>query len=184
MKIGLVRHFEVAHQPSSNLKLMTPTQLKEWLHEYELSDVKDCLLEPDKGIWETCYSSDLPRAIKTAQKLFAGEIIETKALRELPIFPPTNINFKLPVVLWLFLGRIAWMLSHKSQVESKAMLKERVKYIVDEIILKNDQDILIVSHGFLMIFLRKELLKQGFRGPNFKKAVNGEIYVFEQETYT
>lgn len=184
MKVGLVRHFEVEHQPSNNLKLMTPNQFKQWVRKYERSGIKDCLLNPDRVIWEKCYSSDLPRAVKTAQKLFDGEITETKALRELPIFPPTSINIKLPVILWLFLGRIAWMLSHKSQVESKPMLKERVKYIVEEIILKNDQDILIVSHGFLMIFLRKELLKQGFRGPNFNRAVNGEIYVFERESYT
>lgn len=180
MKVGLVRHFEVAQQPSSNFKLMTPNHFKQWLQEYEISDIKDCMTEASGIVWKKCYSSDLPRAVKTAQKLYDGEIIELKALRELPIFPPTNINIKLPVVLWLFLGRIAWMLSHKSQVESKLIFSERVRSILEEIILKNDQDILIVSHGFLMLFLRKELLKQGFRGPNFKRAVNGKIYVFEK----
>ncbi|WP_094605537.1 hypothetical protein SPSIL_013140 [Sporomusa silvacetica DSM 10669] len=180
MKIGLVRHFEVEYQLPSKLKLMTPNQFKQWLYEYEISDIKESRVEPSSIKWEKCFSSDLPRAVKTAQKLFAGQIIETKALRELAIFPPTNRNIKLPILLWLFLGRMAWMLSDKSQVESKLMFDERLKYILEEIILKEDDDVLLVSHGFLMIFLRKELLKRGFKGPNFKRAENGKIYVFEK----
>ena len=89
-------------------------------------------------------------------------------------------TFKLPILLWLFLGRIAWAISDKSQIESKLMFAERVKYILEELILKEDNDVLIVSHGFLMMFLRKELVNRGFKGPNFKRAENGKIYVFEK----
>lgn len=180
MKVGLVRHFEVECQLPSNFKLMTPNQFKQWLYEYELSDIKDCRVEPSLIKWEKCFSSDLPRAVKTAQKLFDGQTIETRALRELAIFPPTNRKIKLPILLWLFLGRIAWMLADKSQIESKLMFEERVNYILEEIILKEDNDVLIVSHGFLMMFLRKELVKRGFKGPKFKRAENGKIYVFEK----
>jgi len=180
MKVGLVRHFEVECQLPSIGRLMNPCQFQQWLHEYEMSDIKDGKVEPSVIAWEKCYSSDLPRAVKTAQKMYSNQIIETKALREIVICPPTNRNLKLPVLLWLMLGRIAWMLSHKSQVESKLMFEERVKYILKEIILKDDKDVLIVSHGFLMMFLRKELLKRGFKGPSFKRADNGKIYVFEK----
>lgn len=180
MKVGLVRHFEVECRLPSLGNLMTPSQFQQWLHEYEMSDIKDGKVEPSKIIWDKCYSSDLSRALKTAQKIYSDQIIETNALRELVICPPTNRNIKLPVLLWLLLGRIAWMLSHKSQIENKLMFKERVKFIMEELILKNEKDILIVSHGFLMMFLRKELLKHGFKGPSFRTPDNGIIYVFEK----
>ena len=182
MKVGLVRHFEAECHIPSIFSLMTPGQFHQWLDAYEISDIKAGKVDPSALIWEKCYSSDLPRALKTAQKIHPGPIIETKALRELVLCPPTNRNIKLPVLLWLILGRIAWMLAHKSQVESKLMLEERVTYILEELILKDDKDVLIVSHGFLMMFLRKELLKRGFKGPSFRKAANGKIYVFEKDT--
>ncbi|VBB05684.1 Hypothetical protein LUCI_0895, partial [Lucifera butyrica] len=129
-------------------------------------------IEPSAIIWEKCYSSDLPRALKTAQKIYSGQVVETKALRELVICPPTDRNIKLPVPLWLILGRMAWMLSHKSQIESKLLFEKRVKYILEELILKEDRNVLLVSHGFIMMFLRKELIKRGFIGPGFGRAKN------------
>lgn len=178
MKVGLVRHFEVECPLPSIAKLMTPSQFQQWLDQYEISDVKDGNVEARGLLWDKCYSSDLPRALKTAKTLYSGHIIETKALRELVISPPTNRNIKLPILLWLLFGRIAWMLTHKSQAESKLMFEERVHYILEEI-LKEEKAVLVVSHGFIMMFLRKELLKRGFKGPSFQRAANGKVYVFE-----
>jgi broad specificity phosphatase PhoE len=180
MKVGLIRHFEVDCPIPGISKLMTPDQFRQWLQEYETSDIKYDNFEANMMRWDKCYSSDLPRALKTAQKIYSGHIIATKELRELVICPPTDRNIKLPILLWLTLGRMAWMLSHKSQIESKLMFQERVKYILEEFILKDDQEVLIVSHGFLMMFLRKELLKLGFKGPNFRKADNAKVYIFEK----
>lgn len=180
MKVGLVRHFEVDCQMPGIGKLMTPDQFRQWLQEYETSDIKYTKVEPSAITWNKCYSSNLSRAIKTARNFYDGQIIETQALRELVIYPPTDINIKLPILLWLIFGRMAWMLSHKSQIESKSRFQERVNYILEELILKDDKNVLIVSHGFLMIFLRKELLKHGFKGPEFKKADNGKLYIFEK----
>jgi len=180
MKVGLLRHFEVECQLPGLGRLMTPDQFQQWLNEYEMSDIKDGKVESSVITWEKCYSSDLPRALKTARQIYSGQIIETQALRELVLCPPTHRNIKLPVILWLILGRMAWMLSHKSQIESKLMFEKRVSYILEEIILSDDKDVLIVSHGFLMMFLRKELLKRGFKGPSFRRADNGKIYVFEK----
>ncbi|VBB07787.1 Hypothetical protein LUCI_3052 [Lucifera butyrica] len=180
MKVGLVRHFEVECKLPGISNLVTPGQFQEWLHEYEMSDIIEGNIEPSAIIWEKCYSSDLPRALKTAQKIYSGQVVETKALRELVICPPTDRNIKLPVPLWLILGRMAWMLSHKSQIESKLLFEKRVKYILEELILKEDRNVLLVSHGFIMMFLRKELIKRGFIGPGFGRAKNGKIYVYEK----
>ena len=136
MKVGLVRHFEVEYKLPSLFTWITPEQFEQWLNEYEMADIKNCEAEPDI-IWGKCYSSDSPRAVKTAQKLFNGPINETRILRELVVSPPIRKSIKLPLCLWFVIGRIAWMLSHKSQVESKLMFEKRLKQIVQEIIFAN-----------------------------------------------
>ena len=44
-----------------------------------------------------------------------------------------------------------------------------------------ETDVLVVSHGFIMRLIRKELFKVGFKGKNFIKAKNGQLYVYEKE---
>lgn len=180
MKVGLIRHFKVDCYTPEPWCLITPEQFAQWLDQYELSDIQQPEDLPNLGIWSKCYTSNMPRAIKTAKTIFNGPIVETEALREVVMYPPIKKSIKLPMILWVYLGRFAWMLSHKSQLESKANFEKRLKYIVEEIILKDRDDVLIVSHGFLMYFLRKELLRLGFKGSNFTLAQNGVVYVFEK----
>jgi len=82
--------------------------------------------------------------------------------------------------LYPLLFKAAWLVNHKSQPESKADVKRRVKAVLDKILLKCQDDVLIVSHAGLMTFMRKELLNRGFRGPNFKTPDNGKLYVYER----
>jgi len=180
MKVGLVRHFAVDYECPHRWQLMTPEQFVNWVNEYNKAEVIPKKCELNSTVWDKCYSSDLPRAIKTAQALFDGEIVEAKMLREVVIYPPTTKNVKLPLALWLAMGRIAWILSHESQMETKKDFEQRLSGIVEEMILKERGNILLVSHGFLMIFLRKELVKLGFNGPNFKVPCPGKLYIFEK----
>lgn len=39
---------------------------------------------------------------------------------------------------------------------------------------------LIVTHGFLMLQIKEQLISMGFRGDEFKRAKYGEVYVFER----
>jgi len=41
-------------------------------------------------------------------------------------------------------------------------------------------DTLVVSHAGVMLYLRKELLRRGFRGPSFRLAEPGRLYVLER----
>ena len=75
--------------------------------------------------------------------------------------------------------RLAWLLNHNSQPESKDDVKKRIEIALDQI-LGTEKNILIVGHGGIMLFMRKELLKRGFIGPSFKNPKNGELYVFEK----
>jgi broad specificity phosphatase PhoE len=71
------------------------------------------------------------------------------------------------------------LLNHKSQPVSKLEIKKQLSETLDNILAGNE-DTLIVSHGGVMMFLRKELMRRGFRGPEFKIANNGQLYVFEK----
>lgn len=41
-------------------------------------------------------------------------------------------------------------------------------------------NVLLVSHGAIMYYIRKELLINGFTGPSVTKAKNGFLYTFEK----
>ena len=42
-------------------------------------------------------------------------------------------------------------------------------------------DTLVVSHAGMMMYLRKELMRRGFRGPKFGVAEHARLYVYERE---
>ncbi|MGD6831289.1 histidine phosphatase family protein [Sutcliffiella halmapala] len=177
MKIGLIRHFKVTRGYPDNR--VTAEELLKWVEEYDASEVEENDLDLKNIDWKRCYSSDLPRAVKTAEKAFKGDISFLKELREItvaPIFPP---NRRLPLKLHLLSIRMAWLFNHKSQPVSKRELQKRISDTLDKILFSKENT-LIVSHGGVMMLLRKELLRRGFRGPEFKIANNGELYLFEK----
>jgi broad specificity phosphatase PhoE len=57
--------------------------------------------------------------------------------------------------------------------------RERINKVLDEAISPDTGNVLIVSHGALMIYMGKELLNRGFRGPKLKYPANGELHVYE-----
>lgn len=177
MRIGLVRHFEVINTPK---KYMTNKDFEKWVEEYDQAEIKlqsDLTKESD---WEICFSSDLPRAENTANYIFEGEVIKTELLREILIAPFTKCKIVLPHTIWLALGRIAFLFSHQSQPENVDETKNRVQKFLAEVTSLSASNVLIVTHGFLMGYIKKELIKRGFKGDNFKKPYNGRIYVFEK----
>jgi broad specificity phosphatase PhoE len=177
MNVGLIRHFKVTRGYPDNR--VTAEELLKWVEEYDESEVEENDLDLKNIDWKRCYASDLPRAVKTAEKAFKGDITFLKELREItvaPIFPP---NRRLPLKLHLLSIRMAWLFNHKSQPVSKRELQKRISDTLDKI-LSSKENTLIVSHGGVMMLLRKELLRRGFRGPEFKIANNGELYLFEK----
>ncbi|MFC3885142.1 histidine phosphatase family protein [Bacillus songklensis] len=179
MKIGLVRHFKVKRGYPEK-RFVTQKELFQWLDEYEASDIEVGETSLGSIEWKRCFASDLPRAAKTAETIYDGNIIKMKELREVQIYPLFKRDIKLPFLLYPILIRMAWLLKHKSQLERKADVEKRVKAILDDILSQSDENILIVSHGALMMFMRKELLKRGFKGPKMKTPENGKLYVFEK----
>lgn len=115
----------------------------------------------------------------TAQAAYAGTILQTPLLREVETLPFATGRLRLPLRVWRWLFRLAWLTGHKSQRPARDDLHRRVGAMAD-LLEAQPMHTLIVSHAGMMHFLRKELLRRGFQGPNFRVAEHGKLYVFER----
>jgi broad specificity phosphatase PhoE len=163
---------------------MTSREFKEWEQNYNKSDVikKDVEL---MGIeWDKCYSSTLIRAIITAKHVYNKEIVHSDLIRETIIDPIFETNLKLPYFFWGVGGRIAWYFNLKSQEENRNVTQQKAKKFVDMLLngaeKEGNENILIVTHGFFMYSLQKELKKRGFTGKLITSPKNGMLYLYEK----
>ncbi|RLQ94326.1 histidine phosphatase family protein [Falsibacillus albus] len=179
MKIGLVRHFKVLHDQPQN-KMVSQEDIMAWFAEYDQAEVKKGEVHLGDVKWECCYSSDLPRAVTTAEALFDGRIIQEPAIREIKMYPLFKRNVKLPFWGWAILLRIAWLLHHHSQLERKPLIIQRINVFLDELENSLHEQILIVGHGAMMIYMQKELSMRGYRGPAIRNPKNGRLYLYEK----
>jgi len=159
---------------------MTSDDFKQWVKQYDNSDIIENKFEVGDILWNKCYSSDLSRVIKTSQSIFKGEIIKSKLLRKVPIEPIFNTNIKLPYTFWCISGRIAWFFQHKSQMENKKDTQKRVNEFLDSIKDESNNNVLIVCHGFFINTLQKKPKSRGVNGQNIKRPKNGTLYLYKK----
>lgn len=115
-----------------------------------------------RTIVNTVYVSSMTRTHDTSKLLFPNKIpIENKLFDEVPIQSFASLPFPLPTALWFGIGRLQWLFSSKRQPEGKDDTKIRVQKAVD-ILVANDEDVVLISHGLFMRLLVKELKKRGF----------------------
>ena len=183
MRIGLVRHFKVLKEFPLGIKMVSQSQILEWFNEYDKADIEVSNTQLGNIDWDVCYTSDLHRAKKTANSIFNGQIIENEDLREIKFYPIFKKDIRLPLIFWPVLIRLAWYFNHKSQIKHKIESLKKIKDFVEEILSSQLENVLIVSHAALILYLRKELIRCGFRGPRFRKARNGRLYVYELITH-
>lgn len=176
MRIGLVRHFRVVDDTKE--LWMTSDEFNSWVKYYDQCDIA-ISENVERTDWDYCYSSNQQRALKTAGHLFHGEVNPTALLREVDIKAITSTKLKLPRSVWLALGRLGWLLNHPSQEEKKHTLV-RVRKIIDEIESSPYNNVLVASHGAVMVVLRSELKRRGYRGSYYFKPKNGKLYLFEK----
>lgn len=175
MKVGLVRHFKVKKDlPQKGL--LTRDDLLTWFDEYDKADIESGDVDLADIDWRACYSSNLPRALRTAERIFNGHIISVDGLREFEPMALFKRNIKLPFIPWAILMRIK---QHTNREIANAF-KSQIEIALDQILTESQEDTLLVSHGFAMLVLRKALIKRGFRGPKFKYPANGRLYIFER----
>ncbi len=177
LKVGLIRHFKVERGYPN--KWVTSKDLIKWISEYDQSEVIENEIDLGDVKWQRCYCSDLSRAVKTAKKVYKDDIVYLKELREVKLSPVIRWNVRLPLLVHLIFIRGAWLLEHKSQIDRKRDVIKRINVILDKI-LQTEENVLIVGHGGIMLFMSRELKKREFKGPTLKRPANGKLYIYEK----
>jgi len=177
MQIGLVRHFPV-HETWPR-GWVTSADLQQWRGRYDASEPIVGPIDVSAVKWQRCFSSDLRRAVVTAQVAYSDRITQTPLLREADVPALPTGNLRLPVWGWRWLLRFTWFTGHSSQRAARDEFHHRIKVIAD-LLEQEPVDTLVVSHAGVMFFLRKELLGRGFTGPKFGLAETAKLYLFEK----
>jgi len=178
MKIGLMRHCKV--QAPKRRTFLTSDEFADWVSAYNDSEIVYHPLEKwSATAWDCCYASDMPRAIKSARYIYPDNIRISGLLKEINIAPVFQTRIKLPLALWLVLGRVGWLLEHSSQ-ERKPDTLVRARQIINEIESNVEEDaaVLVVTHGAFMTVLSRELIGKGYAGRRINRPRNSAIYTY------
>lgn len=152
----------------------------QWSQWYDACQTTEGAFDASSIDWQSCYSSDLPRALSTARKLFQGSIEMTPLLREVPFAPLVNFPARLPLIGWQTLSRTGWFFNHASQPEGRRQTRVRIRNFLNDLMrTKSEENVLVVTHGFLMQMLQAELNGAGFKGRLPWKPRFARVYVFE-----
>ncbi len=177
MRIGIVRHFKVKLAYPEQ-RLVSAAEVNEWFDRYDRAEVEMQEAELGGLHWEVCYTSDMPRAVRTAKSIYHGPVVESSSLRELPL-PALSGRLRMPFLWWAVAVKCMQLTSPTNRKEIE-QLREGFRVFLDEAMGQGYENILIVSHASMMREMRKELQSRGFRGPKFSYAENGKLYVFEK----
>lgn len=160
--------------------IVKQSQVIKWFQEYDTStelNIFDVELCDD---WEKCYSSQLPRAVLTAEKIYGANFHSSSGFNEPSISPIFAYDIRLPFLLWGLLFRIAILFNHKTQLHKKDVLERRIMIEVEKILSNNEKKVLIISHAFIMNMISKLLIKKGFKGEKIGHPEHAKLYVFER----
>lgn len=116
---------------------------------------------------DTIYTSNINRAIHTAHLIFGEQYSYVESAqfaefqRKILAFP----NMKMPLGFWLINSRLLWVLGLNDKgIENFKTAKQRAKEGADFLQAQAMQDgkVVLVAHGFLNKYLKKNLKKQGW----------------------
>lgn len=180
IKLGLVRHFKV---DEISAKKLSSQDYRQWLDTYDRGDVIVVPLAIVSDQWDRSYSSDLKRAIITAESSFKLKPIAIKKLREVRLEPFIETNRKISLHFWSVFGTMLWLFSKNDGRETYRATKKRINEFLDEYIEDTSEDrVLIYCHGFLIFAFQWELRKRKYKGPFIIGPKNGELFIFEKKT--
>ena len=177
-QIIIIRHGEPAMNKKgwkNRKEAIRYTEMYDSVGVYDFEEKPICLRENDLSV---VYTSNLPRAINTAEKTFDGEMrLEPMGLfnefeRKVIKFP----NIKLPRQFWSVTTRIVWMMGfNKKGIESFSDAKhrsERAAQFLDNNAGGSGKTVLF-AHGFLNKYVKRYLKKSGFKVVN----LDGQEYL-------
>ena len=175
MRVVIIRHAEVDFCWS---RRCTSEMFDSECRKYDLSPIKNVTYSIPQTVYQKIYVSELSRSQDTAKILFPnGEYFESGLINEVPLKSSFDTKVNMPLWFWNLTGRLQWFVNSGRQVEGRRQTRERAKEFV-EMIGNDDMDVAVVTHGFYMHTLLKEMRKAGFRmmGSSLKFK-NGEYVI-------
>ncbi|RYU93646.1 histidine phosphatase family protein [Emticicia agri] len=176
MKIGLVRHFKVKQQLPKGF-LIGHDALTDWYARYDEADIHYKNVDLRETNWEICYASPMSRAHNTARHIYKGNILLLDDLREISALNLMNTRYRLPLIVWAILIKRKTLANNPVREAAEKKLID----FVEKLLSGQEKEVLIVSHGFIMMLLQQVLAARGFTGEKFNNPANGKVYVFEKD---
>lgn len=178
MKIGLIRHFKVKYNYPFNMR---GTTIEKEMEKYDNNDLETKPVDLLDLKWNMCFSSDLSRAMRTAQSIYKGDIVISEKLREVEISDRINSS-RFPVPFLFFKERVRWLANWGVHPESYGETLNRADEIVKYVISRfGDKNVLIVSHAFFILAMQKILFRNGFEAKKIIYPRNAVLYLFSKK---
>ena len=178
MKVVIIRHAEVDFCWS---RRCTSDGFDSECSRYDNASIRKTIYRIPEIEYQYIYISELSRSRDTAGILFpAGNFIRSELINEVPLRSSYDTNKKMPLWFWNISGRIQWFLNNPRQTEGRDQTGERASRFV-RMIGNENIDCAVVTHGFFMHTLLKEMKKAGFKtNKSSAEYKNGEYVIAEK----
>ncbi len=160
MRIIIIRHGAVDHRRS---RRCSAEEFDRECAAYDQAPLRDAAYAAPQGEFRNIYVSTLPRSRETARLMFPGrDLQESKLISEVPCRSAFDSRIRLPLWLWFLAGRLQWAAGSARQPEKRRDTVNRSRQFI-ALICRDSADCAVVTHGFFMHILLRELKKSGFR---------------------
>ncbi len=177
MKIVVLRHGTVDYVWS---RWCTSEEFDKECAEYDKAPIKHTAYNIPAIGSDNVFISSLPRSRATAEKLFNSSLRQTEWVDEVPLRSSFDTKIKLPLWFWNLSGRLQWLINSSRQPEGQLRTRARAGKIVD-LLCREGTDGVIVTHGFFMLTLLREMKHAGFTiSKSRAKFENGEYVIAEK----
>ncbi len=177
MKIGVIRHAKVLHHDKW---FSTGSVFNEQRKAYDIAEIVKVNSAIMTNDFNSCYVSSRKRAIETAQMIYQHPFFITDELVETDNRAFFFMKQKVPAILHALTGRIAWFINYHKMPEARKQSNERARRFIAKLLAETNENVLLVTHGFFMQSLRRELKKQGFKGYIPLTPKHMHLYIFER----
>lgn len=177
MKIVVIRHGKVEYTWS---RWCTSEEFDKACMAYDRAPVRHSAYPVPAVGSDNVFISSLPRSRETAAALYSSSSRQTAWADEVPMRSGFDTKIKLPVWFWNLSGRLQWFFNSPRQAEGRRGTQARARNMVD-LLCREGADAAIVTHGFYMITLLREMKHAGFRiSKSHLNYQNGEYVIAEK----
>lgn len=167
MEIEMIRHGKV---DMIWRKKYTSMEYDSDCKQYNLSNIVPLTEKFTDGATDKMiYISELSRTYETARQLFRRtDFYKTKLFNEVPVKSYKNSTKVHSLFMWNVIGRLQWLFNNDRQMETRKQTILRARKAIHLLEEKN-KDCFVVTHGFYMRVLLKELKRKEYKIKKTKK---------------